>query len=899
MILRGLMDVPDYEIFKSLMRGNEKNSFMEGCIKYMLRQLQSEKIFSRNDVLNYIGSRFRVKLMLPEWYTHVECAEFLFKHSLFTHLDTNEDKFHLLIFMLRKLYALVHQNSCKPDDPDSPMMQEILLPGHLYLGVLSERLQQYLVSMKTIVQAIDARKPYLHEQRISMIEACKRESPITNSMEYFLATGNLVSKHGLGILQSSGFSIIADKLNYMRYLSHFRSVHRGAVFTEIRTTSVRKLTPESWGFLCPVHTPDGSLCGLLNHLAFMCEICVDEPNNRKLVELLKSLGMISIEVASLNSTQVADLYEVFLNGKLLGFANANDINSMASKLRYLKTLSADEANHDLAKGVSKYMEICVVPSQELANCSYTLYPGLYLFTSPGRLVRPVRNLQTNTVEYIGTMEQCYLHICVKPEEFVPERTTHQEIYPYSFMSVVANLTPFSEFNQSPRNMYQCQMGKQTMGTPCHSIHMRTDNKLYRINFPQSPLVRTKCYDYFQFDDYPVGTNAIVAVISYTGYDMEDAMILNKSSFERGFAHGTVYTTEIVELNDKSGAHKVFALDPKIPRLRDTLDSDGLPYVGAVIQPGDPFYCYLDTSTGEYRVQSFKKLERAYVESVRALGSDDGTEPLCKVAIMISFNRNPIIGDKFSSRHGQKGICSRIYPTEDLPFTESGLTPDIIFNPHGFPSRMTIGMMIEFMAGKTGALYGTAHDATPFQFDQNQSAIDYYGKLLQKAGYSYYGTESMYSGIHGRQLEVDIFFGVVYYQRLRHMVSDKFQVRTTGPIDIRTHQPVKGRKREGGIRFGEMERDALLAHGTAAIIQDRLLNCSDKTAEQICTKCASFISISKKNSRSICLLCGSSDSIAHINVPYVLKYLVAELASSNIRVKFETSQAVLTNSSIKN
>lgn len=464
------------------------------------------------------------------------------------------------------------------------------------------------------------------------------------------------------------------------------------------------------------------------------------------------------------------------------------------------------------------------------------------------------------------------------------------------MSVVANLTPFSEFNQSPRNMYQCQMGKQTMGTPCHSIQNRADNKLYRLNFPQSPIVKTKIYDHYKLDDYPIGTNAIVAVVSYTGYDMEDAMILNKSSFERGFAHGMVYSTEIVELNDKnfdSSKAKIFALDPKYPKLGEKLDKDGLPFVGQIINPGDPFYCYLDQNTGEYKVQNFKKLEKAFIESVRALGSDDGSEPLNKIAIMMSYQRNPIIGDKFSSRHGQKGICSRIYPTEDLPFTESGLTPDIIFNPHGFPSRMTIGMMIEFMAGKSASVFGTVHDATPFQFE-GQSAIDYYGNLLKKAGYSYYGTESMYSGIHGRQLEVDIFFGVVYYQRLRHMVSDKFQVRTTGPIDIKTHQPVKGRKREGGIRFGEMERDALLGHGTAAVIQDRLLNCSDKTTEKICTRCGSFVSISKKNSQITCLLCGKNDAISNICLPYVLKYLVAELASVNIRVKFDTTKPKLTN-----
>lgn len=437
-----------------------------------------------------------------------------------------------------------------------------------------------------------------------------------------------------------------------------------------------------------------------------------------------------------------------------------------------------------------------------------------------------------------------------------------------------------------------------MGTPCHSLQNRADNKLYSLNFPQSPIVRTKVYDHYKIDDYPMGTNAIVAVVSYTGYDMEDAMILNKSSFERGFAHGTVYATEIVELNDGrlrgANATKIFTRDPRSSKLKEHLDVDGLPYVGSFVNPGDPFYCYLDMATGEYHTQNFKKLEKAFIVSVRALGSDDTGEPLNKVAIMISFQRNPVIGDKFSSRHGQKGICSRIYPMEDLPFTESGLTPDIIFNPHGFPSRMTIGMMIEFMAGKTGAIFGTAHDSTPFQFDKDQSAIDFYGNLLKKAGYSYYGTECMYSGISGRQLEVDIFFGVVYYQRLRHMVSDKFQVRTTGPIDVKTHQPVKGRKREGGIRLGEMERDALIAHGASALIQDRLLNCSDKTSEKICTRCGSLISIVKQNVQSVCLLCGKSDAISNVCVPYVLKYLVAELASVNIRVTFDTQQAKLTN-----
>lgn len=325
--------------------------------------------------------------------------------------------------MLRKLFSFVHQNGCKPDDPDSPMMQEILLPGHLYLGVLAEKLQQMLYSMKTITLTLDSRKPFLNGQKLNLVEACKRESTLTNSIEYFLATGNLVSKHGLGILQTTGFAIIADKLNYWRYLSHFRSVHRGAVFTEIRTTSVRKLTPESWGFLCPVHTPDGGLCGLLNHLTFLCEICTEDPNTDKLIDLLISLGMIPLENGlfkfnAKNKKIKAYFYDVLINGQIIGYVNSNNIDELTKKLRYIKALACQKSENKLCQGISKFMEICQVPRIDPEKNTFSLYPGLYIFTSPGRMMRPVKNLTTQKTEYIGTMEQCYLHICVKPEDFV-------------------------------------------------------------------------------------------------------------------------------------------------------------------------------------------------------------------------------------------------------------------------------------------------------------------------------------------------------------------------------------------------------------------------------------------------------------------------------------------------
>uniref|UniRef100_A0A8D1FE91 DNA-directed RNA polymerase n=1 Tax=Sus scrofa TaxID=9823 RepID=A0A8D1FE91_PIG len=547
------------------------------------------------------------------------------------------------------------------------------------------------------------------------------------------------------------------------------------------------------------------------------------------------------------------------------------------------------------KRIPPWMEVVLIPMTGKPS----LYPGLYLFTTPCRLVRPVQNLGLGREELIGTMEQIFMNVAIFEDEVLAGVTTHQELFPHSLLSVIANFIPFSDHNQSPRNMYQCQMGKQTMGFPLLTFKDRSDNKLYRLQTPQSPLVRPYMYDYYDMDNYPIGTNAIVAVISYTGYDMEDAMILNKASWERGFAHGSVYKSEFIDLSEKikqGDDSLVFGVRPGDPRVAQKLDDDGLPFVGAQLQYGDPYYSYLNLNTGESFVVYYKSKENCIVDNIKVCGNDTGSGRFKCVCITMRVPRNPTIGDKFASRHGQKGILSRLWPVEDMPFTESGMVPDILFNPHGFPSRMTIGMLIESMAGKSAALHGLCHDATPFIFSEENSALEYFGEMLKAAGYNYYGTERLYSGISGLELEADIFIGVVYYQRLRHMVSDKFQVRTTGARDRVTNQPIGGRNVQGGIRFGEMERDALLAHGTSFLLHDRLFNCSDRSVAHVCVKCGSLLSpllekpppswSAMRNRKYSCSLCNRSDTIDTVSVPYVFRYFVAELAAMNIKVKLD-------------
>ncbi|XP_078256103.1 DNA-directed RNA polymerase I subunit RPA2 [Rhinoraja longicauda] len=879
--LKGLVDFTDFQMYQELIKGKESHSFFKSCMAQMLRLVMMEGCTTKKQVLNYLGQRFRVKLHLPEWNTNEQAAEFLFDHCLCIHLKSNVEKFYLLCLMTRKLFAFA-KGECQQENPDSLINHEVLTPGQLYLMFLKEKMDLWLQSIKLALDK-KSQKGTIQINSENLMKVFNLVPDLSRPFEYLLATGNLRSKSGLGMLQDSGLCIVADKLNFIRYLSHFRCVHRGAAFAKMRTTSVRRLLPESWGFLCPVHTPDGEPCGLMNHLTAICEIVTQTSSTVSLPNLLSALGVTPIDGTP--SRPYSECYPVLLNGAVMGWVEKEKGPSIAEALRNFKVLQM--------KKVPAWIEIVLIPMMDKPG----IYPGLYLFTTMCRMMRPVRNLALGKEELIGTLEQLYMNIAITEADILPGITSHQELFPHSMLSVVASFIPYSDHNQSPRNMYQCQMGKQTMGFPLYTFPDRSDSKLYRLQTPQSPLVRPHMYDFYNMDNYPIGTNAVVAVISYTGYDMEDAMIINKASWERGFAQGSVYKTEIIDLDkqvNQSNGSIVFGQAADEMRVTHKLDSDGLPSVGAVLEYGDPYYGYINLNTGEGFVNYYKSKESGVVDNIKVCGNDSGTALFKRVCITLRIPRNPTIGDKFASRHGQKGILSRLWPAEDMPFTESGMAPDILFNPHGFPSRMTIGMLIESMAGKSAAAHGLCHDATPFTFSEENSALEHFGKMLRAAGYNHYGTERLYSGISGLELEADIFIGVVYYQRLRHMVSDKFQVRTTGARDKVTNQPLGGRNVQGGIRFGEMERDALLAHGTSFLLQDRLFNCSDRSLARVCVGCGSLLSpllekpppswSATRHRKYRCTVCHQTDTIELISVPYVFRYFVAELAAMNINVQ---------------
>ncbi|KAJ3364773.1 hypothetical protein GGF31_008919 [Allomyces arbusculus] len=894
LILRALSGATDKQIFDAIVQGNAANTFMTSRVELLLRSFKAHGLFSQDACLAYLGKRFHVVLGLAEDTTDIENGRELLRKLVLVHLDSYADKFNQLVFMIRKLYALV-AGECAQDNPDSPQHQEILLGGHLYGAYLKEKLEDYLVGLTTAIRTELRLRPAtsdIKDAKFLTKILARVPADMGRKLEYFLATGNIVTNTGMDLQQMSGYTIVAEKLNFYRYLSHFRCVHRGAFFAELKTTTVRKLLPEAWGFLCPVHTPDGAPCGLLNHLSHTCVITTRASRADGVVPLLVALGMTPVTATVIPGE--SDL-NVQLDGRVVGFAPPNVCKYMADRLRHAKFHGTYAVPTDL--------EIGYVPPSNGGQ-----YPGLFLFACPARMVRPVTYLgsgiagdaavpSSNPTDYVGSFEQVYLDIACMKDDVKPGVTTHMELDPTSILSVVANLTPFSDFNQSPRNMYQCQMGKQTMGTPAQAIQRRTDNKMYRIQTPQTPIVRPNLHDHYGFDEFPMGTNAVIAVISYTSYDMEDAMILNKSAHERGFGYGTVYKSEIVDLDDYRNRSEPLNVHFGYPAElgdHDLLDSDGFVAVGVKIKNGDPLAAIVDQTTGRVRYAKYKGHEDAYVDMVRVLGNDNGDGPCTKVHIKLRIPRPPVIGDKFSSRHGQKGVCSQKWPLIDMPFSETGIVPDVIINPHAFPSRMTIGMFVEQMAAKSGALHGLKQDATPFKFNEDHTAASYFGEQLAAAGFNHLGNEPMYSGITGEEFKADIYLGIVYYQRLRHMVSDKYQVRTTGPVHNLTMQPVKGRKRNGGIRFGEMERDSLLGHGVSFLLQDRLMNCSDYSQTHICKACGSFLGAVSLPAQDgfrrnvVCRACGDKSKIDVVAIPYVFRYLCTELLAMGIRLKLEVA-----------
>ncbi len=491
------------------------------------------------------------------------------------------------------------------------------------------------------------------------------------------------------------------------------------------------------------------------------------------------------------------------------------------------------------------------------------------------------------IEYVDAAEEENILVSFTPEGLMPSHT-HLEIAPMAILGLSTALVPFGNYNQSTRLNAGSKNQKQSLGFYAANYHVRMDMDVNILDNPHQPLCKTVMHDIVGYNDHPSGQNIVVAVMSYRGYNMEDSVILNKSSIQRGFGRSTYFRPCVSEelrysggLVDQIGVPDKEVKGYKSERDYRFLEEDGIIYPESLVAEGDVVIGKTSpprflSSMDEFNLNSNLRREssvsiahgeQGIVDFVLVTENEEGNK---LVQVRLRDLRIPEVGDKFTSRHGQKGVVGMIVEHEDMPFSASGITPDLIFSPHGIPSRMTIAHLIELVGGKVGALSGRYIDGTTFEAESE----DALRKELLSHGFRENGTEVMYNGLTGEKFHARIYIGNMYYLKLRHMVANKLHSRARGPVQLLTRQPTEGRAKEGGLRLGEMEKDTFVAHGASLLLKERFD--SDKTVLAVCEDCGLLAIHDEYKNRSHCPVCGENSTISHVEIAYAFKLLLDEL-----------------------
>ncbi|KAH9948490.1 beta and beta-prime subunits of DNA dependent RNA-polymerase [Amylocystis lapponica] len=808
-------------------------------------------VLTRHQALEYIGSRVKVNRRVvgprrPAWEEALEAlATIVLAHVPVHGLDFRSKAIFVATMTRRVLMAM----------DDEKMRLE--LAGQLLALLFEDLFKTFNANLKSAIDKV-LKKP----SRTSEFDAF-------NTMQF---QGDHIT---------SGFSRAISTGNWS--LKRFKMDRAGVThFEKTRKVSgPRALQPSQWGMLCPSDTPEGEACGLVKNLALMTHITTDV-EEEPIIRIAFMLGVKASDIGLATGTEIygPNTFVVNVNGTIIGLT------------RYPTRFVTNFRKLRRAGRFSEFTVLIASDGGRICRPMIIVENGQPRVTSDHILVRPTEKgpinfddfLRKGLVEYLDVNEENDSYIALYEQDIVPA-TTHLEIEPFTILGAVAGLIPYPHHNQSPRNTYQCAMGKQAIGAIGYNQLNRIDTLLYLSVYPQQPMVKTKTIELIGYDRLPAGQNATVAVMSYSGYDIEDALILNKASLDRGYGRCQVLRKNATLIRKyPNGTYDRLADAPvdengQIQKKYDIIQLDGLAGVGERVDPGDVFInkqtptnANDNSFTGQAASVPYKNTPMSYKSPVAGnvdkvmISDTENDQTLIKV--LIRQTRRPELGDKFSSRHGQKGVCGLIVNQEDMPFNDQGIVPDTIMNPHGFPSRMTVGKMIELLAGKAGVLAGKLQYGTALE-------VEDMSRILIDHGFSYSGKDMLTSGITGEPLEAYVFFGPIYYQKLKHMVMDKMHARARGPRATLTRQPTEGRSREGGLRLGEMERDCLIGYGATQLLLERLMISSDKFEVNACEECGLM------GYNGWCTYCKSSKKMAQLTIPYAAKLLFQELMAMNV------------------
>jgi len=497
------------------------------------------------------------------------------------------------------------------------------------------------------------------------------------------------------------------------------------------------------------------------------------------------------------------------------------------------------------------------------------------------------------IEYLDPEEEENALIAIDEEGLTKEHT-HMEINPIAILSIITSMVPYVQHDMAGKALHGAKMFKQSLGISALNYNLRSDTEGYLLHYPQKSMVKSKTMDLLELNKRPQTQNLVVAIVPYKMFNTLDAYVLNKGAIERGMGRSSYYRTyEAVEQRYPGGQVDRFEVpnEETVGYLGEevykNLGEDGLVNLEQFADEKDivvgrtspPRFLEEISEFGVVKEKrrdssvSTRKGKPGFVDSVMVTESSDGNK-ITKIKIRSTMA--PEVGDKFSSRHGQKGVVGAIVPEADMPFTAEGIKPDLIINPHSIPSRMTVGHLLETLGGKVSSMKGKEIDGTPFNSMGKQDLE----KMLKEAGFRPDGKEIFYDGVTGERIEGQVFVGVIAYRRLFHMVAHKMQARARGPVQILTRQPTEGKEKEGGLRFGEMEGETLVGHGAAMLLQEKFIEDSDRVVELVCEKCGVIGVHDQIRNRRYCPLCDSS-RVYPVEMSYGFKLMLDELKALGI------------------